>query len=958
MLAVVAGIVDGQLTITGDTASDVVSISTVDVGGIPHVTVNGQGVGAGVNAASVTSISAKLGGGNDTMNLSTLDLSKFSGLTDGSVTLDGEAGNDVLTGTSLGDVLIGGAGNDTLVGGAGDDELDGGTGQDVYSFSGTTNLGSDTVVQAASGNIDTLQFANLGGAIVLDISLTTPQVVRAGQLTLTLSDANGIDNVQGTAYADTIYGNSGGNSLMGNGGNDVLYGGGGNDWLDGGAGDDILFGEDGSDTLLGKGGNDFLYGGDGDDTLNGSEGNDSLAGNNGNDLYKVANYGTKTIDEAAGAGSDSIEMAGQALNSALDLGSTGVQTVASSLFVQFTTPGGVDWRPGAGTDNGPAAGGLYSNGYYTVLGLEGTYTRMEFTYGGAMAAYFNEFFLVSVDPGSGTVAREHLFTGNVTAPGTITPRLYKPGTTLSFEIEQDGSDNHVFYSDRERNDNDIATDSNRSHARVIDLGPNTMQVSWEDLYYQNPNPHGYTQDTDFNDLIMSVRAEFDAFFLPRVKSLAFDDLGIEADPSDAFANVPAGPRYGQQYQWLDNELDGVITPGEEDLKLPAAYVRGSTPTVTAQFAFINPVAPPAQLEFRGLGSDGVQFPSQLINAANDGSYTYVAAATQALPGSVAHFDDLTIQWQSRLPGHQWVDVSATANDVYVTLADPVVTPLYHTLVEIGSDAASGETTEDGVILRVWDYFKTLAVSKQEDTIFVGALQIADAGYPIKFWADYTTASGSTQAALNNRKAACEGLSNLFVDILKAQGIDRPDEMVSISTPIVTQSWETNGAQVEGTNGPVDVIVFGSVPDSPNVNDQLDAMFGEDRDHYELSPHSQLKNVAGVPAQNSADPRSDFANHVWLSFVINGETRWFDPSYGVEYVGATDEARKNDFEDKMLYGFIIDDVEDLELKLNADLNGDGQITDDEGLGEDFLYVQRAVKRQIVGVVEGTYVTFNY
>jgi len=512
LLAVVSSFTNNQLSIIGDGANDTVVISTVDVGGVEQVTVNGQSVGAGGNAASVRSISAKLGGGNDTMNLSTLDLRKFSGLANGSVTIDGEAGNDVLTGTSLGDILIGGAGNDTLVGGAGDDTLDGGAGDDMYSFSGTTNLGSDTVVQAASGNLDTLQFANLGGAIVIDISMTTPQVVRTGQLTLTLGDANGIDNVQGTAYDDVLLGNSGGNSLMGNGGNDLLWGRGGNDWLDGGAGNDTLYGGDGDDTLLGKGGNDFLYGHAGNDTLNGNEGNDYLSGDDGDDTYLVTNYGAKTIAGAAGAagaGSDRVDVSGQTLTGALDLSSTSVQTIAASLSVRFTAANAVEWILGGAKNQQVSAAG-FAGGFYTVPGEIGTTTMMEFRYGGALAAYDNGLFVFdATDPINRYAARprsEYLFTGNVTTKGETKQLQFIAGSRLGFFIEQNGSPGTLFFSEDARNDNDIATDSDRNHVGAADLGAGRVQLSWEDLYYVLPNPDDYIFDGDYNDLFLSVQA--------------------------------------------------------------------------------------------------------------------------------------------------------------------------------------------------------------------------------------------------------------------------------------------------------------------------------------------------------------------------------------------------------------------------------------------------------------------
>jgi len=524
-MAVVAPFTNDQLSIIGDSAADTVVVSTVDVGGVAQVTVNGQSVGAGVNASAVTSIFANLGGGNDSMNLSTLDLSKFSGLADGSIEIRGGAGNDTLVGSPLGDILkgedgndsltggagndhlIGGNGSDALVGGAGDDTLDGGLNDDVYSFSGATDLGSDTIIQAASGNLDTLGFGSLGGAIVVDISMTTPQVVRAGQLTLTLSDGAGIDNVQGTAYDDVILGNSGGNSLMGNRGNDYLWGRRGNDWLDGGAGNDTLYGGDGNDTLLGKSGNDSLYGHAGDDTLNGNEGNDYLSGDEGNDTYIVTNYGTKTIGGAASGDTNVLNLAGQVLAAPLNLASTSVQVITPSLSVRFTDPHEINWVPGAG-DNGEHAGGLYKAGYYTVSGVEGTSTTVEFIYGGEIADYNNSVYVYDATGSPESPSGTPLFVAN--SPEPPKSLVFPADKKLGFYILQnniDGMNGNAstrFYADDAKNTYD---DDPGSHSRVhaYDLEPGLLQLSWEDLFYQRPNPLGFIQDTDFNDMYIGVR---------------------------------------------------------------------------------------------------------------------------------------------------------------------------------------------------------------------------------------------------------------------------------------------------------------------------------------------------------------------------------------------------------------------------------------------------------------------
>jgi RHS repeat-associated protein len=213
-MAITAGFSAGQLSIIGDGASDVVLVSTVNVGGVQQVTVNGQSIGDGVNAADVTSISADLGGGADRMNLSSLNLTIFSGLTDGSVTINGGLGNDRIEGTPLGDILTGGGGDDKIRGHGGDDQVNGGSGAD-FLFGGD---GDDLIIGGAG---DDLIF---GGA--------------------------GSDDLRGAGGADLLYGEAGDDTLRGGTGNDFLYGGTGNDRLIGGDGSDYQAGESGDDTYL------------------------------------------------------------------------------------------------------------------------------------------------------------------------------------------------------------------------------------------------------------------------------------------------------------------------------------------------------------------------------------------------------------------------------------------------------------------------------------------------------------------------------------------------------------------------------------------------------------------------------------------------------------------------------------------------------------------------------------
>ena len=110
-----------------------------------------------------------------------------------------------------------------------------------------------------------------------------------------------IENLTGSAHADTLTGNDSANVLMGGGGDDKLNGGGGKDTLHGGDGKDEVKGDGGDDTLTGGAGDDTLEGGPDNDTLTGGDGLDTLKGDDGDD--KLAG-GAGDDELQGGAGND------------------------------------------------------------------------------------------------------------------------------------------------------------------------------------------------------------------------------------------------------------------------------------------------------------------------------------------------------------------------------------------------------------------------------------------------------------------------------------------------------------------------------------------------------------------------------------------------------------------------------------------------------------------------------
>lgn len=187
----------------------------------------------------------------------------------GTATIVGTEGDDILIGTGKDDVIVGLGGNDIIFGKGGFDVICGGQGDDVIDG----GWGYDRI-SGGEGN----------------------DVIRGDR---------GPDIITGGLGDDHIEGNPGGDTISGNQGDDYIHGGQGKDDIGGDMGNDRLYGGDEDDTINGGSGNDKIYGHDGRDWMNGNSGDDIIYGQDNKDWL----HGGPGVDVCdGGKGKDSIDL--------------------------------------------------------------------------------------------------------------------------------------------------------------------------------------------------------------------------------------------------------------------------------------------------------------------------------------------------------------------------------------------------------------------------------------------------------------------------------------------------------------------------------------------------------------------------------------------------------------------------------------------------------------------------
>ena len=352
--------------------------------------------------------------------------------------------------------------------------------------------------------------------------------------------------------------------------------------------------------------------------------------------------------------------------------------------------------------------------------------------------------------------------------------------------------------------------------------------------------------------------------------------------------------------WLDNSTppDG-DADDVGDRKYPVCFTRNTKAAVSAEWD-LDRAGFPLDIRVKGDGPDNLDFPETLAALSSCSVAVFSVECTNAFPDEVACYPSFPIAWSFSLDkGTNWFPVGASDNPVYVTLGDPLTTT-YHTLVHLGCSNAAGETTVAGCTARIWADFTDRDVRRVDGT-------------QLTYYGSWQCQNVTTAELLAEGDGQCGAWANFFIDMRKVQGIDSPDEYVTIRPAppsgipqqyarLLCKNWNFAGI---GSSGSV-VYPYLNLPDTPYLGDaQYFWKFAE------------VTDAMGMPGQGNPNPASFFQNH---QVFIDGE--YYDPSYGVKHSSI------QDWEDDMIAGYAIGPLSRPvdEPIVGMDLNGDGDSND--------------------------------
>ncbi|NJL26871.1 MAG: hypothetical protein HC897_02805 [Thermoanaerobaculia bacterium] len=369
----------------------------------------------------------------------------------------------------------------------------------------------------------------------------------------------------------------------------------------------------------------------------------------------------------------------------------------------------------------------------------------------------------------------------------------------------------------------------------------------------------------------------------KLEEVTFSGSGFHEVSEDGGESY-VGPHWRDSSSPLDGDADD---PG--DHRFPVSYTRNNPLELAVTFAFEPTVNLEIPVKIRGSGSGGLVIPETLASAENGKIRANGLTTMGVLPDEIRRFDPFEMTWQVSLDdGASWLEAGKSENRLFVTLADPITSPLYETLLDVGTRNADGQTTDEAAVAAIWADFagpipgvrrKLLDGHNQGD------------GTEMRYWVEegsepYPEVFAFCQlleAMLDpepvdprlNGIGTCIAWSDFFHEILRALGI--------LGSQII---------QVQSSYPETSLLVRNWTFTSTGTAPTSCAPF--------THRTTEASDETGLAGQGTPNPPSVFPIHSLVLF----EGKYYEPSYGSgPFGGATGPEARRAWENASVAGFV-------------------------------------------------------
>ena len=384
-------------------------------------------------------------------------------------------------------------------------------------------------------------------------------------------------------------------------------------------------------------------------------------------------------------------------------------------------------------------------------------------------------------------------------------------------------------------------------------------------------------------------------------SVTFDPTDLVGSKYQPIVSDNGNLEYSSQ-QWSDKDGDGI-----PDAQNPVRFVRNNRNTVQVTTIVLDPTlvsnVDPSKFKLTGtIQLNGTTFTLQSAEVGSklaDDKWKFtsvtLAPGSAAFP-SVAYYPNLTIQWTATKTDGQAIKMNSgqTNNPTYVTYANVQPTAkmppgttfkMLRTFVALGSTASNElpMSTTAEMTAAVWSQFSSNMVSTWESKPLVY----------YKRWDYYNLTElelTKSEGLVNKREGNCASFAKLFIDALRAQGIENTNDLYWIQPKIPDKIGDPRVMFVggwtakAGTGGAPRVVV----PGFPALGaykfwNATNVERGWDKDTKKYSWGEGAANDVVAPAttnsQNNTNPLGIFNTHVLVKIQQGSTITLYDPSYG-------------------------------------------------------------------------------